>query len=1570
MLSELLSLYKASHLLPFHLSCHDEGPEASGIEEQGVAATFCVSVLRDRLLQGQAGMSTATSPGGSRRGDLDGTGLQLARLERDYEALASELTSLLRGLWRVPAWRELLNGRVTQAANDYKTDEAGDVAPLLLVLGVLGGHVEGVRVGGSVLASFDDQSGEATSMIKGTVLGISISPVSTSDEDGSEGAITTANVHIVPSKRQSQGPPSPLTCPLPAVMVVDDVGPLSGDGCVPPALLLSLLSQALSLSPSLSQELHACPLSQQVQGAALRASALRCLAAQLSLDHAGTYLVTPLLESKDDLLPRLLDLATSDPCTGNDLGLTGPRARALAARLSGDGLSEDWLHAFSRLAWSRWVDCQLQPSAPGALYSLDPPLAPPRECQPACLAGDAAIEPQRVRALSHFPSIGLTSVSLSVPGNGSQGGRWFYEALLLTDGLMQIGWASPSFRCDPVCGQGVGDHTSSWSFDGFRMKKWCVSSSPYGARWRTGDVLGVLLDLDLHEMRFYLNGTDLGPAFVGFSGRGLFPAASLNVGQAARFNFGQSPFIHPPSAIDGLPFRPVGEAARGGGQRSESRGGDGSETDKEGRSREASQDARRLSQTSSRGGEEEGQVRHRRDTNATDDSEEEEGQGSLQNRRRALIESLMGMGFPVEWAIRAVEHCDGSMSESMAIAWIIERMEMESARLDAEIESANGGRRGNGGTGGGSAGSAGQQRGLSLTGEEYEESEAGADSARGRHRSENESIAAMSVSALSQVERAVERRLPASGGAEERVAVDEDAFPEAYFPVPAERSGEAPGSVHHSEGERAAAEHVSSAIARVAASVSGAELQDAAEEANSTGAVGESMLTAEGLLAAAEKAGVIGPAHPPADTPTRAGEPDFGERDWEGLVEGANAEELMHCVLLCHVALAVVHARHACRRLLQHAASPGSEPSAARPLPAHAPLVFAQDARAIRLPSPLAGLLTPLTSTPTHRPLACRLLLCTLDTPTRRAAFLRLLRLLHTTHADETRASLPWFPRAGDSGTDAEAVTWQALRTQIGEGIAIGATVRVEGGEGLVFAVGEPTDTDSPGIGALTSLLAEAGRFLWDRPGVPETPCHADSRFAASALLGLLGTDLLAQAEAMAESTSKGPDCGFLASLWSALLNVRRGLLMGKATSTSGASVAPLTPSEQGYVKALHGLVAPQLYKSLLDASVRAVDLGRRLSLLRLCAALLSHVASDSRIRPADQDSAIRLEEYLCVEREKRLAHILAGRLRKETEARVLHSAYVQALVSVLVLCQRLRRRLGLIPTPEAEDKAPQTAQESLKTDEEGPERVPQLFIEEVGSTSVTLSWAGKRPGESSTSSSPLSAAGRGSWESDEPTPLVLQQCLRGLWGCTDFVDVASLPLLGRYTLEGLQPDCRYMLRLVPGPSKPASTEAPATAPSEPGPAVTVATSPERLFALDGEAMGENLQLSNGGLTVRNVVNKRWSSVRGTSRFRSGCHSWGVRVDRCVSKNIFIGVCTAEGALDNYVGSDRFGWGYLANKAVWHNKSKARTYGELFREGDVITVHLNLETGTLSFDRNGRSLGVAVEGLRGGKFHC
>ena len=69
--------------------------------------------------------------------------------------------------------------------------------------------------------------------------------------------------------------------------------------------------------------------------------------------------------------------------------------------------------------------------------------------------------------------------------------------------------------------------------------------------------------------------------------------------------------------------------------------------------------------------------------------------------------------------------------------------------------------------------------------------------------------------------------------------------------------------------------------------------------------------------------------------------------------------------------------------------------------------------------------------------------------------------------------------------------------------------------------------------------------------------------------------------------------------------------------------------------------------------------------------------------------------------------------------------------------------------------------------------------------------------------------------------------------------------------------------------------------------------------------------------------------------------------------------------MDNYVGCDMNGWAFLANKAIWHNKSKLKAYGELFRAGDIISVYLDLVLGNLSFAINGKNLGVAADGLTG-----
>lgn len=146
---------------------------------------------------------------------------------------------------------------------------------------------------------------------------------------------------------------------------------------------------------------------------------------------------------------------------------------------------------------------------------------------------------------------------------------------------------------------------------------------------------------------------------------------------------------------------------------------------------------------------------------------------------------------------------------------------------------------------------------------------------------------------------------------------------------------------------------------------------------------------------------------------------------------------------------------------------------------------------------------------------------------------------------------------------------------------------------------------------------------------------------------------------------------------------------------------------------------------------------------------------------------------------------------------------------------------------------------------------------------------------------------------------------------------------------------------------------------------LVASTETEPLFLLDNATLPASLILGQNALTVRNKTNKKWSTVRASVQLSNGIHRWGVHIDRCISKNIFIGVVTEDARSDNYVGCDRYGWAFLANKAVWHNKVKIRSYGELFVTGDMIVVTLNLDLGTMSFALNGKDLGIAMDGLSG-----
>ncbi|XP_042904907.1 E3 ubiquitin-protein ligase RNF123 isoform X2 [Parasteatoda tepidariorum] len=125
-------------------------------------------------------------------------------------------------------------------------------------------------------------------------------------------------------------------------------------------------------------------------------------------------------------------------------------------------------------------------------------------------------------------------------------GKWQYELMLGSKGVMQIGWATLSCKFSQE--KGVGDTPHSYAYDGHRIRKWNVSTYKYGESWLTGDVIGCAIDLDRGVIGFYRNGNYLGDAFekvqVG-PALAYFPAVSLAYNENLVANFGSTPLRYP-----------------------------------------------------------------------------------------------------------------------------------------------------------------------------------------------------------------------------------------------------------------------------------------------------------------------------------------------------------------------------------------------------------------------------------------------------------------------------------------------------------------------------------------------------------------------------------------------------------------------------------------------------------------------------------------------------------------------------------------------------------------------------------------------------------------------------------------------------------------------------------------------------------------------------------------------------------------------------------------------------------------------------------------------------------------
>ncbi|NWY21032.1 RN123 ligase, partial [Aphelocoma coerulescens] len=140
-------------------------------------------------------------------------------------------------------------------------------------------------------------------------------------------------------------------------------------------------------------------------------------------------------------------------------------------------------------------------------------------------------------------------------------GKWIYEVLISSQGLMQIGWCTLNCRFNQE--EGVGDTPDSYAYDGNRVRKWNVTTTNYGKSWAAGDIVSCLIDLDEGTIAFCLNGISLGTAFDNITrgaGMAYFPAISLSFKESVAFNFGSRPLRYPLAHFPTYPvegYRPL-----------------------------------------------------------------------------------------------------------------------------------------------------------------------------------------------------------------------------------------------------------------------------------------------------------------------------------------------------------------------------------------------------------------------------------------------------------------------------------------------------------------------------------------------------------------------------------------------------------------------------------------------------------------------------------------------------------------------------------------------------------------------------------------------------------------------------------------------------------------------------------------------------------------------------------------------------------------------------------------------------------------------------------------------------
>ena len=123
---------------------------------------------------------------------------------------------------------------------------------------------------------------------------------------------------------------------------------------------------------------------------------------------------------------------------------------------------------------------------------------------------------------------------------------------------------------------------------------------------------------------------------------------------------------------------------------------------------------------------------------------------------------------------------------------------------------------------------------------------------------------------------------------------------------------------------------------------------------------------------------------------------------------------------------------------------------------------------------------------------------------------------------------------------------------------------------------------------------------------------------------------------------------------------------------------------------------------------------------------------------------------------------------------------------------------------------------------------------------------------------------------------------------------------------------------------------------------------------------GTTFQEGNTEITFPSL----FGATRSTFGVSSGKWYWEVRVNNNTS-NHSIGILESSDPKSSYIGGSSLGYGYVATNGNKYNNATSTSYGATYTTGDIISVALDMDAGTITFYKNGSTQGQAFSGISG-----